>query len=532
MELITEFPQQELSNRALFEQYHSRKKDGRGYNIPSETERDFLYTVHGFWWGRYYWRSHLFEHRFADAVAKELLIARTRAHNALYSTLPDVPAEQIAWLERASGKDALMARARTHFARHPAPWTLADVPNEQIAGAERAVGKEADGSTLLAIPSYGPSFISLWTEAKKQGLSHIQTAEYIRDWGGYISPAAERYYKRKAKKQPLIDSKVTKRLAEVAVWRQTGDPYVPWEAEVEGQFWLVGLNDFPDELMYTLLIDGKEIGDFNDWPQAWDRGEPKPAIEKREVAMTVRVPPKIKPAALLKRYQNGEQEAVWRDLVALGPEVRNTPYKEAAWAVAQETMRRAAHNVKLLVERLRQLDYSFHSEETYGLSPTTKKHRKLLSTCDGRHLWIPLSLRVFGEEVGQVHLLGSHPALSPRDDNGEPLLTDPLGFEYWPLASLLEDWNPEDGEPLSWLISADPIGKAWILMNDLPEDHYYTVQLPNAGADAVLQGEPHKITFVEYLRLSFRWGGFPGWEKYKKRPEKELAFLREGLLPL
>jgi hypothetical protein len=49
---------------------------------------------------------------------------------------------------------------------------------------------------------------------------------------------------------------------------------------------------------------------------------------------------------------------------------------------------------------------------------------------------------------------------------------------------------------------------------------------------AVLQGEAHKLTFVEYLRLSFQWGGFPGWEKYENRPEKELAFLREGLLPI
>ena len=82
-----------------------------------------------------------------------------------------------------------------------------------------------------------------------------------------------------------------------------------------------------------------------------------------------------------------------------------------------------------------------------------------------------------------------------------------------------------------WEISADAQTKADILTGEQAED-FYTVQLPNAAADAGLEGEVHNITFVEYLRLSFQWGGFPGWEKYEDRPEKELAFLREGLLPL
>jgi hypothetical protein len=34
------------------------------------------------------------------------------------------------------------------------------------------------------------------------------------------------------------------------------------------------------------------------------------------------------------------------------------------------------------------------------------------------------------------------------------------------------------------------------------------------------------VTFVEHLRLSFRWGGFPGWERYDPRPEQELITSR------
>jgi hypothetical protein len=160
----------------------------------------------------------------------------------------------------------------------------------------------------------------------------------------------------------------------------------------------------------------------------------------------------------------------------------------------------------------------------------------VFSECERKRLWIPLSLRAFREEVGRVDLLGSHPTLNPVNDKGEPLLTDPLQIQdcEWTIEGILEEWSgasPEDREPVCWEIGADAQSKADMLIGEQAEG-CYTVQVPNAAADAVLEGEGHKITFVEYLRLSFQWGGFPGWERYEDRPEKELAFLREGLLPL
>ena len=83
---------------------------------------------------------------------------------------------------------------------------------------------------------------------------------------------------------------------------------------------------------------------------------------------------------------------------------------------------------------------------------------------------------------------------------------------------------------VSWEIGGDAEDKTW-LGDGVPKG-CYSVRIPNSAADASLEGEAHKITFVEYLRLSFRWGGFPGWEKYDDRPQKELDFLREGMLPL
>jgi hypothetical protein len=61
----------------------------------------------------------------------------------------------------------------------------------------------------------------------------------------------------------------------------------------------------------------------------------------------------------LERYRSGEYVAVWDQLVALGEEVRWKPIYPDAVAVANETMRRARHNLELLIQRLAEAGYCF-----------------------------------------------------------------------------------------------------------------------------------------------------------------------------
>jgi hypothetical protein len=58
----------------------------------------------------------------------------------------------------------------------------------------------------------------------------------------------------------------------------------------------------------------------------------------------------------------------------------------------------------------------------------------------------------------------------------------------------------------------------------------YELALPDARADGELLNERHGLFFVDYLRLAFRWGGFPGYDGVAHR-YGVIEALRADLLP-
>lgn len=60
-------------------------------------------------------------------------------------------------------------------------------------------------------------------------------------------------------------------LAEKIVWERGKDPEHPYATIVAGDKAVVRLNDFPDESLYTLIVNDVELLDFNDWPEPWKR---------------------------------------------------------------------------------------------------------------------------------------------------------------------------------------------------------------------------------------------------------------------
>lgn len=62
------------------------------------------------------------------------------------------------------------------------------------------------------------------------------------------------------------------------LWEHTGDGVVPYRAKVGERTLTIRVNDFPAEALYTLLVDGEELEDLEDWPPAWVAPEPPHAL--------------------------------------------------------------------------------------------------------------------------------------------------------------------------------------------------------------------------------------------------------------
>lgn len=56
-------------------------------------------------------------------------------------------------------------------------------------------------------------------------------------------------------------------------WQRTGEAEFPYAASVDGQDWRVRVGDFPAEALYTLLVAGESVAEYDDWPAAWQRPE-------------------------------------------------------------------------------------------------------------------------------------------------------------------------------------------------------------------------------------------------------------------
>jgi len=217
-------------------------------------------------------------------------------------------------------------------------------------------------------------------------------------------------------------------------------------------------------------------------------------------------------------------------------------------------------------ERVRQEKSKWTATERVVVPPAPSIAGDIAQYEAGAGVSIPLSLKAWCEIVGSVHFEGTHPILSFRRHQGmlfhaalPPLDAAELraagivikadlpdGPENPPLADPLDidpDLNLEDDAPVTSLehldcATSNPVTARRIFLgiddrlkagvDKIGEPYYIDVPGP-ATADAVFQDWHHR-NFVNFLRIAFEWGGLPGWERYSERPEKELAYLKEGLL--
>lgn len=242
-------------------------------------------------------------------------------------------------------------------------------------------------------------------------------------------------------------------------------------------------------------------------------------------------------ATVLDRYRAGEYEQVWAELCAFGAAVRREPLLTEAMEVARETMQRARANIELLVPRLKDTGYQVGGPyaPATAWSPPRPHASERIGALERLVGPIPLSLRAWYEVGGSVSFVGSHSDwrwVGREILPGLVALPDPLVI--YPVERALADCEErlsDEGWDRSWQ-NYVPIAPDEYHKENISGGPVYAIGVPNAAADAPLMYEWHHTTFVNYLRLCFRWGGFPGFERYQERPTEMLDYLAEGLLPL
>ena len=212
------------SNKSIFERYRkvteSDIKCTLSWNNQFAVGNEANPMVFSIWGGRYQRRKYSIE-KLGDVPARDALIAKNLAHDAAVQGDP--------------GWDGTLRFSIT------------------VSYAHRKAG--FDVKSFQEPHRYGPSIRQLCIEggtARAWEWAHHRPSA----WGEENQNTA-----------PELDKLLTRQLS----WHTTGDLDRPWATEADGQTWRVGLNDFPDDLMYSLIIDDSVIGKFHDWPKSWNR---------------------------------------------------------------------------------------------------------------------------------------------------------------------------------------------------------------------------------------------------------------------
>jgi len=219
---------------------------------------------------------------------------------------------------------------------------------------------------------------------------------------------------------------------------------------------------------------------------------------------------------LIDRYLQGDYKAVWLEIgqqhqSALSPE----SFADIE-SVAIATMERVAVNIETLIAHLSSIGWQFADQDHIWERPTEqdKASIKQVESLLGR---LPIALKACLTVVGGLYLAGSLPGTVRTtyrfnsDVSQDTVLGDPLSLPsgrwlYYNYAEWQEDYG--DLRPFPFEFAPDEYHKA----NYSGGSHL--IDLPQVAVDPIIKRVNNRagITLIEYLRTSFQWAGFPGYE--------------------
>jgi hypothetical protein len=220
------------------------------------------------------------------------------------------------------------------------------------------------------------------------------------------------------------------------------------------------------------------------------------------------------------RYINGQTEQVYQDIYALGQDAflpTNLPDIEK---VLTETFERAAYNLNIIYNELKQLNYLFKTDPTYNFEKPIHKPLsdtnillEQLNSAVKTFGFVPLSLKFFYKIVGGVNFVWDY----DTNENFMWNMADPLQIASLDavVETVTDEWWQED---IQQYVEDENFGTAFLDLaaDDLHKDNVsggqpYAIQITNQPSiDGNFLNEPNNTTFVNYLRICFDNCGFPG----------------------
>ena len=239
----------------------------------------------------------------------------------------------------------------------------------------------------------------------------------------------------------------------------------------------------------------------------------------------------------LDRYLRGECKRVWDELYIQGEAIQQEPLLSDAVAVATETMLRVRTNIERITARLHSLGYAFGTypdghTKIYGYTQPHHQPKRNIEKeiAEFEQLEgvgkLPLSLKLFWQTVGNVDWMGYHPHWPAYSDPLVVYSIEVAKSEYGDWRYAVDEGDVEAGQ------FGIPIAPDYFHKDNVSGGAPYTIFVPNAAIDAVIEYERHQTTFVNYLRICFAHGGFPGVEWHNGDIPKLMAELSDELLPI
>lgn len=222
----------------------------------------------------------------------------------------------------------------------------------------------------------------------------------------------------------------------------------------------------------------------------------------------------------LERYIDGQTKQVYEDIDALGTAAflpENFPEIER---VLTETFRRVAGNLAVIYSELKQTGYLFKTDPVYNFEkplhhplPDTGILLDKLDLAVAPFGFVPLSLKYFYRIVGGVNFAWDYETNEnipwERADPVQVASLDTVVSEvtgtWW--RKEMQQYVDDKNSGTAFLeLSADELHK-----DNISGGPAYALQITKQlSVDSLFMNEPNDTSFINYLRICFAYGGFPG----------------------